>query len=449
MYVSYTSIPTSTANTTMKSTKLLTNPYLDVTSTSTSAAASKLNKLIHDHNQSTTNNYHHFNHLQNNNNNTNSLHQHHYHPQNSMQNNTITTNTNTSNSNSNGKKKPRKPNANHTSSNCSNNEINTSITGLMGNGDEMGDKSTVQLHSMSFHSYKSGTNTDEFDDCTTTTTTTTATAATAATPIKHMTNPIRSHNNASHVHKSNGVIYRTPSNKRHSGNAYTPHRTTARYPDSDDTRSSSIDYNFNYVKFRSPLNAASAAINGKVAAFRDSSPTRITAANTALAFDSNTFGRPMASKCIENNADKRHSLILPKVHNHPNCQCSLKNYCPFAVAAAATAAAERIEKKTLATTPLNQSAGNGHERKCLSPRHLYRRRDLNNAFHYDGKLYESPPEYDRIDDFLMKRTHSHDRLFSQRRAGSTSAVATSAAAIRSSTRPKSYCSNVNHYPVQL
>lgn len=313
---------------------------------------------------------------------------------------------------------------------------------------------------MSFHSYKSGTNTDEFDDCTTTTTTTATTvapvaAATAAvaTPIKHLTNPMRSHNNASHVHKRNGVIYRTPTNKLHSGNAYTP-RTNTRYPDSDDTRSSSIDYNFNYVKFRSPLNAATAAINGKVAAFRESSPASITAANTAFAFDSNTFARPNASKCSEKNHDKRHSLILPKVHNHPNCQCSLQNYCPFAVAAAATAVAERIEKTT--TTPattLNQSCGNGfggHERKCFSPRHPYRRRDVNYAFHYDGKMYESPPEYDRIDDFLMKRTHSHDRLFSQRRAGNAAvAAAASAAAIRNSTRPKSYCSNVNHYPAQL
>lgn len=43
MYVSYTSIPTSTANTTMNSTKLLTKPYLDVTSTATTTTATNTN----------------------------------------------------------------------------------------------------------------------------------------------------------------------------------------------------------------------------------------------------------------------------------------------------------------------------------------------------------------------------------------------------------------------
>lgn len=43
MYVSYTSIPTSTANTTMKSTKLLTKPYNDVTNCSTANHNNNIN----------------------------------------------------------------------------------------------------------------------------------------------------------------------------------------------------------------------------------------------------------------------------------------------------------------------------------------------------------------------------------------------------------------------
>lgn len=421
----------------MKSTKLLTNPYVDVTNTTTNVATSKLNKLINDHNNTQNHNHNH------------SHHHHYQHNHNSIQNNNTTTTTNNSNNSSsnNNKKKPRKPNANHLNDN---NDINTSIV----NGEINGDKTAVQLHSMSFNSYKSGgTNTDDFDDCTTTTTTATATttattATTPATPPKYMaTNQMRSHN-PGHVHnKRNGVIQRTSTNnKLHIGIGNVAPRTnnmTQRYTDSDDTRSSLIDYNFNYVKFRSPLNM----VGKQTVAFRDSSPASQT--SHALTFDSNTFARPMPSKCIE-TGDKRHSLILPKVHNHPSCQCSIQNLCPFAVAAA--------------EHTLHPSCGNGftmHEQKCYSPRHPYRRRDAttkatNYALHYGGdggsgsggKSYESPPEYDRIDDFLMKRTHSHDRLFGQRRGGNaTSATAT--AAIRNSGRPKSYCSNVNHYPVQL
>lgn len=346
MYVSYTSIPTSTANTTMKSTKLLTNPYLDVTTTSTTAATYNLNKSINDHKQST--------------NNRNSMH-----------------------------------NKNSKPGGTNNTEINMSINGM--GGEIGGEKTTAatNLYSMSFNPYKSGANNDEFDDCTTT--------------KKLMTNPMRSLNTAGHVHKRNGVVYRNKPNKLYGiANGY-PNPRAIRYSDSDDTRSSSIDYNFNYVKFRSPLNAAgSSGVNGKLlASYRDCSTTTT-----------------LATEC----SDKRHSLILPKVHNHPNCQCAVQNYCPFA---------ERFDK------PINQLAiGNFglNDRKCYAPRYPYRRRDSNtNAFDYDAKMHESPPEYDHIDDFLMKRTFSHDRLFSQRRI----------TAVRNSTRPKSYCSNVNHNPTQL
>lgn len=57
MYVSYTSIPTSTANTTMKSTKLLTKPYNDVTNCSTTANTTKATTILNfSHNNNTNKN---------------------------------------------------------------------------------------------------------------------------------------------------------------------------------------------------------------------------------------------------------------------------------------------------------------------------------------------------------------------------------------------------------
>lgn len=340
MYVSYTSIPTSTANTTMKSTKLLTNPYLDVTTNSTSAATCNLDKPINNvHNQT---------------------------------------------------------NQKRNSINKTLSEINQNTC----NGDS--EKCGTNFYSMSYNPYKSSsTIIDDFTDRTSTT-----------IGKKIMTNPMRN----DHVHKrNNGIVYRNSSQLCAVTNAGLMPRSI-RYSDSDDTRSSSIDYNFNYVKFRSSLSAT-----GKTVPYhRDSSTT------STLATDCGSFVRPSPKSYMDN--DKNQSLVvLPKVHNHPNCQCSIQNCCPFSV--------ERYENAT------NQMYGM-HDRKCFAPRYPYKRRDLNittNPINNDHKMNDSPPEYDQIDDFLMKRTFSHDRLFSKRRV----------AAVRSRTRPKSYCSNVNHYPTQL
>lgn len=348
MYVSYTSIPTSTANTTMKSTKLLTNPYLDVTTTSTSAATCNLDKSI-------INNVHNNNNI---NNNSNQQQQHQMRNQKTIF-----------------------------------NEIDQK-TGTTNDGDDDNDsmeKCGKSFYSMSYNPYKC-TNIDDR----------------IQTPKKLMTNPLRS----DHIHKrNNGIVYRNSSQLCAVANGY--QQRTPRYSDSDDTRSSSIDYNFNYVKFRSPLNATT-AIN-KSTSYRDSSTTSTECTSSFLR---------NASKYMDID-DKKQSIILPKVHNHPNCQCNIQYYCPFA------GINEHNE---------NQTKYGMHERKCFAPRYPYKRRDLNpNPINYDHKINDSPPEYDQIDDFLMKRTFSHDRLFSQRRI----------TAIRSRTRPKSYCSNVNHYPTQL
>lgn len=58
MYVSYTSIPTSTANTTMKSTKLLTKPYNDVTNCNSSGNSTKSATILNfsNHNNVINNN---------------------------------------------------------------------------------------------------------------------------------------------------------------------------------------------------------------------------------------------------------------------------------------------------------------------------------------------------------------------------------------------------------
>lgn len=360
MYVSYTSIPTSTANTTMKSTKLLTNPYLDVTTTSTSAATYNLDKSINDHNnQSSTNNRNFINTTTNTNANTN--------------NNTITTGDNTK---------------------------------------SMGDKNAMtNFYSMSYNPYVNGSHIDESN------------GGDRNFTKKIMTNPMRSHNR-DHVHKrNNGIACRNSSkvcavgNSGGGGGGLMPR--SIRYPDSDDTRSSSIDYNFNYVKFRSPLNSG---CNMAQTQYRDSSTT------STLATDCSTFVRSSPQKKLtynlfENDYERKKSLVLPKVHNHPNCQCAIQNCCPFAV--------ERFEADVTRQS-YGIYAGGMHDRASCYP---YRR-------HYDqSRINESPPKYDHIDDFLMKRTFSHDRLFTQRHNGVSAA--------RCRTRPKSYCSNVNHCPTQL
>lgn len=358
MYVSYTSIPTSTANTTMKSTKLLTNPYLDVTTTSTSGATYNLDKSINDHNnQSSTNNR-----------------------------NFINTKTNT--------------NANK------NNNTITITTG--DNAKSMDDKSAMtNFYSMSYNPYVNGSHIDEPN------------SGDRNFTKKTMTNPIRSHNR-DHIHKrNNGIICRKSSkvcaavgNSRGDGR-FMPR--SIRYSDSDDTRSSSIDYNFNYVKFRSPLNSGH---NMAQAQYRDSSTT------STLATDCSTFVRfsPPKKLLFENDNERKKSLKLPKVHNHPNCQCAIQNCCPFAVL--------QFEADVTRQS-YGIYAGDMHN----VSRYSYRQH------HDQGRINESPPKYDHIDDFLMKRTFSHDRLFSQRHNGVSAA--------RCRTRPKSYCSNVNHCPTQL
>lgn len=265
-----------------------------------------------------------------------------------------------------------------------NNEINTHING--NTDSNLVEHFAPNFHSMSFNPYQSSsTNTTEFGN---------------HSIKKMMTNPIRSHN-IDHIHRRPTAIGHR--NLNSIGTGYAPR--SIRYPDSDDTRSSSIDYNFNYVKFRSPLSAAS-----KATQYRDSSTT------STLATDCSLFAR---SSPKYNDDDKKQSFVMPKVHNHPNCQCSIHNCCPFA---------SRFEQ----TNPTHHGV---YERKYFASRFPYRRRDLN----YEHKIHDSPPEYDQIDDFLMKRTFSHDRLFSQRRVTT----------VRNRTRPKSYCSNVNHCPTQL
>lgn len=351
MYVSYTSIPTSTANTTMKSTKLLTNPYLDVTTTTSTNAATCNNNQIkpfNDHNHQSTNNR-------------------------------------------NLTRKPIKS--------CANSETNPNIIDHC-NNTKTGERNSTNCRSMSFNPYQNGAMiSDEFGDCIT---------------KNIMTNPMRSLN-TNYVHDTNGVVYRK-SNKL-SGTAYMPR--SIRYSDSDDTRSSSIDYNFNYVKFRSPLNATAT----KTLQYRDSSTT------STLATDCGSLvAAPSPLKHFDD--DKKSTFILPKVHNHPSCKCGIQNCCPFA---------ERFVNPAIQSYAI---AG-VHDRKCFTPRYPYKRRDLNmSQLNYDRvlnvqKINDSPPEYDQIDDFLMKRTFSHDRLFTQRRVTT----------VRNRTRPKSYCAN--HYPAQL
>lgn len=363
MYVSYTSIPTSTANTTMKSTKLLTNPYLDVTTTSSNAATCNPIKSINDHNQSTINR------------------------------NLI--------------RKSIKS--------CANSEINTNINDHCIGNAKMGERNPSNFQSMSFNPYQNGTiSNNEFSDCTT---------------KKIMTNPMMRSLNTTNHEKPNGIVYRN-ANKfcgiatgtgigtgTGTGNGYMPRNI--RYSDSDDTRSSSIDYNFNYVKFRSPLNAA-----GKTVQYRDSSTT------STMATECSSFVAPSPLKHFDDDK-KSSSFILPKVHNHPNCKCGIQNCCPFA------------ERFSLNPAIQSYAIAGVHDRKCFVPRYPYRRRDLSTTpLNYDRVVSvdkDSPPDYDQINDFLMKRTFSHDRLYTQRRVTT----------IRNRTRPKSYCSNVNHYPTQL
>lgn len=362
MYVSYTSIPTSTANTTMKSTKLLTNPYLDVTTTNSTSAATcnPDKKSINDHNNKST-----------------------------------TNNRNTIN------------NINKINSRCNANaEINKKIN-INTNSDNANiipEKYVTNFFSMSYNPYTNGSNIENNDDHTVT--------------KKIMTNPMRTHN-TDHVHRqynNNNIIYRNSNKLCSVGHGY--RSRSIRCSDSDDTRSSSIDYNFNYVKFRSPLSAACKASN-----YRDSSTT------STLATDCSLFARPI-SKHIDED-EKKQSFVFPKVHNHPNCQCGIQNCCPFAN--------DRFENHV--SHHRSHGICNKIDRKCYVSGYPHRRRDLNtnNAFNNDQKINESPPEYDQVDEFLMKRTFSHDRLFCQR----------STLTARHRTRPKSYCNNISYCPTQL
>ncbi|XP_031620686.1 probable serine/threonine-protein kinase drkD isoform X2 [Contarinia nasturtii] len=354
----YVSIPT------MKSTKLLTNPYLDVTTTnSTSAATYNLEKKsINDHNQKSTNNRNTINNINKNNRRCNA-------------NSEINTNTNM-----------------NATINVNSDNIKTS------------DHYATNFFSMSYNPYKNGTSNEH---------------ACNGIAKKIMTNPVRSHNtdNIKRQYNHNDIVYRNSSKLSSIRPGCRPR--SIRYSDSDDTRSSSIDYNFNYVKFRSPLSANCMASN-----YRDSSTT------STLATECSLFVHP-SSKHVDED-EKKQSIVLSKVHNHPNCQCGIQNCCPFAN--------ERFDNHLIH----HRSHGGTcsiQDRQYFVQRYPYRRRDLNtsNALNYDHKIHESPPEYDQVDDFLMKRTFSHDRLFCQRRLLTA----------RNRTRPKSYCSNVSYCPTQL
>lgn len=370
MYVSYTSIPTSTANTTMKSTKLLTNPYLDVTTTS--VATFNLDKSINDYNNQT---------LTNNRNLINSKNSRY--SANSEFNTGATTNTN----------------SNMTISENGDN-----------NNSEIGRKCVMSnFYSMSHNPFV-----NRFDEF----------GGDRNITKKLMTNPLRSHIQK----RNNSISCRSSSKLCAISNGYIPRST--RYPDSDDTRSSSIDYNFNYVKFRSPLIVACKMT--PQTQYRDSSSTSATT-------ECSMFLQSSPEKLFEDN-EQKYSLVLPKVHNHPNCQCSIQNLCPFAIKrfnASTVSAAENVTHQNSIYT-----AGM-HDREFSVPSYPYRRRDLHtNDFNFDhNKVNISSPENDHIDDFHMKRTFSHDRLYSQRR--------TVALTARNRTRPISYCSNVNHYPTKL
>lgn len=401
MYVSYTSIPSSTANTTMKSTKLLTKPYLDVTTTTTTSDAKcNLNNSI--------NNCIHSN-INCNNNTANSMH---------MSKGTKTT---------------------------LNNKLNISETDNSDTG-----KHAIDYYAMSYkQQYHGECDTNDLNE---------------ANLMKSAAHPMR---NASAitsspltgVHKSkNGLVYRQHSgagNGKLSGIGNNAYRSRSiRHSDSDETRSSSIDYNFNYAKFRSPLNSSNLLLQSQKqqpilpssGGKRGKIPTKYNqcidscnnthhhhsqahdcSTTSTLATEFDSFVRSKVHHQHHTNDDQHHQPIqYPKVHNHPSCRCAIQNCCPFAdhIAGAAVATA---------TGPL-YSVVALHDKKYASPR-----RREHSYIYKAPPTDDSPPHYDQIDGYSMKRTLSHDRLYSHRRIS----------AVRNRTRPKSYCSNVNNYPAQL
>lgn len=290
MYVSYTSIPTSTANTTMKSTKLLTKPYSDVTSTSTSAVTTNLSK-----------------------------------PRIPLTSNSIT--------------KKRNRQADHIAS--------------------MEDM--YKLRSMSFNLYKLGSRPNDLD---------------AFVAKKSLANPSRTMNisPAQPVHNrptAFGCGYKSRSNK---------------YTSSDDARTPSIDYNFNYAKFRSPLNSKSSSY---LDSSKNSTPTL---------------------KLLDN--DKWTSQLFPQVPvylcpcHYPNCHIE-----------------QRFQNRSyLSYDGVNESKYFSYHYPCADRPSKASHKAANTAQFYNQDDVE----------YSMKRTISHDRVYSSRPSN------------QKRRRPKSYCSSSNH-----
>lgn len=451
MYVSYSSIPTSTANTTMKSTKLLTNPFnLDVTTTNTtltSAATCNLNNSINNHNKHSNRNTNNNNNCSENNNNQKLMLKTTIGTSNRFQQFFTKLDPNLTDDSSDLSKFGNDQSNLMTFNRMQNNNIDHSKN-FRSIDDNYGGKMSHATHSINIHGTNKKINGVVYRK------------ANRNSQKNSLNDSFNNFCNKSINPKRNSFTSTRYEQIYSNGAAgiYRPY--SVRYSDSDDTRSSSIDYNFNYAKFRSPASLTSSNQQQlqqqlQQQAHRDSSTTSTLATDSSSNVHASPFAPLKQQHHNRSSQPHKHQLLnFSNVHNHPNCRCSIQSCCPYADDGCGNtiiSGFDKIESNQMHNNINGNDIVGVHERKCgkcvmpVSSRQSYNRRDLHaTPSNYKQKvtIKDTLPEYHEIDFMYgLKRTLSQDRLFNQRHVSSGNRYS-------NRKRPKSYCSNFD-YPTQL